>query len=189
MSQDLSSLKLSATPFEGLFVIERKIHLDERGTFEKLFSRQGFGNISLDFEIEDVNMSETLEPGTVRGLHFQDKPLTEQKIVTCVQGSIFDLVIDLRKHSSSYLRSFGIELSFASNRSIFVPQGFAHGFQALEKSTKVLYFVDRKYSITHQRGVNPLSPEISALWPLEAINISTQDQDWPNLENCATDFE
>lgn len=119
--------------------------------------------------------------GTVRGLHYQNGAAAETKLVTCVSGSILDVVIDMRSNSSTYLKVFSIKLDGEDTLTLKIPRGCAHGFQAQENESQLLYIVDNFYSNLDQRGINPLSEELLKIWPLEVSLVSNQDSEWPKI--------
>lgn len=182
----LAELEPEEEVLPGCFVYERKNFQDQRGMFTKLFA--------VDFKraneqlgtLKEVNLSTTLEPGTIRGMHYQLAPFQETKLVTCIGGEILDVIIDLRENSDSFLQHRKRILSATNFKSILIPKGFAHGFQALTENVQVLYCVDEKFVPSHQGGINPLDEFFSIDWPLEPINISTQDLNWEKWQGEVT---
>jgi dTDP-4-dehydrorhamnose 3,5-epimerase len=126
-----------------------------------------------------LHRSLTGDKGTIRGLHFQKSPKQEDKIVQCLQGSIFDVAVDLRKNSPTYGKWVGEILSAENKRMLLVPKGFAHGFQTLEKDCLVEYFVSQYYSPTHERGVRWNDPFFNVKWPIAKAVVSEKDGKWP----------
>jgi|688.fasta_scaffold489386_2 dTDP-4-dehydrorhamnose 3,5-epimerase len=178
---ELNKVEIKPTFILGLHEIHRKKFEDQRGSFERLFSKSFFAQESNFEEICDVNFSRTKTKGTVRGLHLQSAPFQESKLVTCVSGSVFDVVVDLRRNSSTYLNIFTLILTANNGLSLLIPKGCAHGFQSLEDNSDLLYCVDRPYSKENQLGVNPTDPQLQIPWPLQISHISQQDSDWPAL--------
>lgn len=166
------NIQIEDTDFDGLKIINRKIFADTRGIFKKLFCFDVFSNIN----IKQVNFSSTQQPGTVRGMHFQYFPVAEIKVVTCLKGKIYDVVVDLRKDSKTFLKWFGIILDASAQKSLLIPKGFAHGFQCLEENSELIYFHSETYAPNFEGGVHPLDPKIGIKWPLKPINISERDQ-------------
>jgi dTDP-4-dehydrorhamnose 3,5-epimerase len=160
----------------GVILLESKPIADERGYFERLFCLREFQALGLDKEIINVNHSKTELKGTIRGMHFQKSPASEVKILKCVRGSIFDVVIDIRRDSPTYLKHFSVELNEKNNLMLYVPEGFAHGFQSLSKDTEIIYFVTNYYSNELESNLNPFDPSIGIDWPLECSNISDKDK-------------
>jgi dTDP-4-dehydrorhamnose 3,5-epimerase len=180
---DLNKVSYNETMINGLEIIERTKFIDERGSFERLFSEKFYSPINDGFKIVDINLSKTMLKGTVRGMHYQAGASAETKLVTCVSGSLIDAVIDMRPDSSTYLKIFSIKLEAEDSLTIKIPKGCAHGFQSQEDDTHLLYFVDNYYSSTDQRGINPLSDELINTWPLEVSLVSEQDSKWPKMFN------
>lgn len=178
---NLDEVYFEKTIINGLEIMERGKFIDERGSFERLFSEKFNSSTTENFKIADINISKTLDKGTVRGMHYQFGEAAETKLVTCVSGSLIDVVIDMRPQSSTYLKIFSIKLEGEDSLTIRIPKGCAHGFQSLEDDTRLLYFVDNYYSSTDQRGINPLSDELTNIWPLDVSLISEQDSKWPRI--------
>jgi len=179
---NLAELQPSEEIFKNCIIYERKLFIDARGSFTKLFARD-FSKINdVLGQIQEVNLSVTSDVGTIRGMHFQMHPLEETKLVTCLGGIIDDVVIDLRPDSSTFLQYKIVQLTSTNQKSILIPKGVAHGFQALSKHTAVLYCVDSKFSPLHQRGVSPLDSFFDIPWKKKPKNISNQDLNWPKWE-------
>jgi len=178
---NLDEINYEKTIINGLEIMERRKFLDERGSFERLFSEKFNSATTENFKIADINLSKTLDKGTVRGMHYQHGEAAETKLVTCVSGSLIDVVIDMRPESSTYLNIFSIKLDGEDSLTLKIPKGCAHGFQSQEDDTRLLYFVDNYYSSKDQRGINPLSDELSDIWPLDVSLISEQDSKWPKI--------
>jgi dTDP-4-dehydrorhamnose 3,5-epimerase len=178
---NLDEIHYEKTIINGLEIMERRKFLDERGSFERLFSEKFNSVTTENFKIADINLSKTLDKGTVRGMHYQHGEAAETKLVTCVSGSLIDVVIDMRPESSTYLKIFSIKLDGEDSLTLKIPKGCAHGFQSQEDDTRLLYFVDNYYSSKDQRGINPLSDELSDIWPLDVSLISEQDSKWPKF--------
>ncbi len=178
-----SSLILSNSPIKDLFIIERKIIADNRGFFFRIFSKQELENIGLKKTLSQINFSHSNSINTVRGLHFQYPPHSETKIVTCLKGKVFDVAVDLRKDSSTFLNWFGVILSPENNRSLFIPEGFAHGFQVLEEDSELLYLHTEEYVKESEGGLHVLDPKIGIEWPNEPENLSERDKTFAFLNN------
>ena len=158
-----------------LYYDNKKI-MDKRGFFFKIFNYQDFKKTNFKHSIKQVNISNNIKKGTVRGLHYQVNKFKEQKIITCLQGSIFDVLIDTRKSSSSYLKYFSVILSEKNQKILIIPPGFAHGYQTLEKNTKVLYLHSNLYSKKNERTINVLDKKININWPIKIKQISNKDK-------------
>ncbi len=156
-------------------VFKRKTFKDERGLFTKLFDlKDYFGSIP-DFKVHQINHSYNYKKGIIRGLHYQLKPFAENKIISCMRGKIFDVALDLRFESSTFLKLFTFELSSENKKSILIPKGFAHGFQTLTDNVEIIYIHDKNYKKKSERTINPLDPKISIEWPLKKKIISNKD--------------
>ncbi len=167
------------TPIEGLFLIHHKILEDERGLFTRTFCKNEFSSIGFTKEFVQFNHSYNLLKGTVRGMHFQNAPFAETKLIRCVEGSVYDVAVDLRKDSQTYLQYFGIELSKANINSILIPEGFAHGFQTLENNTALIYHHTAFYTPGADCGIRYDDPALHISWPLPVSKISTKDKNYP----------
>jgi len=173
-------LNIISTSFENLFIIEPNTFYDERGAFSRVFCENELYTI-FDLQIKQVNHSITKQKGTVRGLHFQYEPNSEVKMVKCIKGSIYDVVVDIRKNSPTFLKTFSIELSEKNQKMIYIPKGFAHGFQTLEDETQLLYFHSSIYAPLNEDALNIKDPHLNIKWPLNIINLSKRDESHPFL--------
>lgn len=165
----------SPTDLAGLWVVQRKPIADGRGFFSRFYCAQEFGAIGMHQSLVQINHSLSHRSGTVRGLHFQHPPYAETKVVTCMAGCIFDVAVDLRQNSSTFLRWFCIELSAENKNSLVIPPGFAHGYQTLCDNAEILYLVTTPYSAEFEDGLNPFDPSIDIRWPVAASDISPRD--------------
>ncbi|AXX99732.1 dTDP-4-dehydrorhamnose 3,5-epimerase [Profundibacter amoris] len=156
---------------------------DARGHFSRLFCNQELAGAGLDMEIAQINHSYSARKGTLRGMHFQYPPASEVKIVSCLRGRILDVAVDLREGSDSFGRWTAVELSAENWCSLYIPPGFAHGFQTLEPDVELLYLHSAPYTPDCEGGVNPLDDEIGIKWPLDVTEISPRDQALPTLRN------
>ena len=171
-------LNIKNTNFEGLFIIEPNIFEDNRGSFSRIFCENELSSV-LDFNIKQINHSVTSKSGTIRGLHFQYEPNSEIKVIKCVKGSVFDVVVDIRRNSETFLKVFSIELSELNNKIIFIPKGFAHGFQALEDNTELIYLHSSLYKPSNEGALNPVDRILDITWPEDISNISEKDRNHP----------
>ncbi len=165
--------------FEGLKLISRENHIDSRGEFFKIFNHDDMKQLGWNDSIKQINFSQTFAKGTVRGMHMQFSTYAEFKLVTCIKGSIFDVVIDLRKDSKTYLKSFSIQLDQINKLSLMIPPGYAHGFQVLEEDSQIIYAHSKEYSKEHEGGISPLDPNVKVQWPLPVIGLSDRDKNLP----------
>jgi dTDP-4-dehydrorhamnose 3,5-epimerase len=172
---------LVETPLPGAFVIELELRRDRRGSFARSYCRREFERSGLDLEIVQTNLSFNAKAGTLRGMHFQRPPAEESKLVRCSRGTIFDVIIDLRRDSATYGKHFAVELSDDSHRALFVPKGFAHGFQALSDEVMVEYQMGAYYSPNEATGIRYDDPAFAIEWPLPVTTISEQDLSWPRF--------
>jgi dTDP-4-dehydrorhamnose 3,5-epimerase len=172
---------LVETPLPGAFVIELELRRDRRGFFARSYCRREFERSGLDLEIVQTNLSFNAKAGTLRGMHFQRPPAEESKLVRCSRGTIFDVIIDLRRDSATYGKHFAVELSDDSHRALFVPKGFAHGFQALSDGVMVEYQMGAYYSPNEATGIRYDDPAFAIEWPLPVTTISEQDLSWPRF--------
>ncbi len=172
---------LVETPLPGAFVIELELRRDRRGFFARSYCRREFERSGLDLEIVQTNLSFNAKAGTLRGMHFQRPPAEESKLVRCSRGTIFDVIIDLRRDSATYGKHFAVELSDDSHRALFVPKGFAHGFQALSDGVMVEYQMGAYYSPNEAAGIRYDDPAFAIEWPLPVTTISEQDLSWPRF--------
>ena len=174
------------TPLAGLVLIERKPISDERGYLERLFCADEFANEGMRLPVFQANQTVTRRKGTVRGMHFQFPPHAETKLVSCLAGSVFDVVIDLRRGSPTFMKWHGEELSAGNHKSLLIPAGFAHGLQTLEDDCELLYFHSAAFAAEAEGGIHPQEPKIGIAWPLPITDMSTRDRNHPAL---ATDFK
>lgn len=171
--------QIEEAPLSGLYVLTRTPLQDNRGSFERLFCADELKEASVNDPIVQINQSVTKAKGTVRGLHFQHPPHSEMKLVSCLQGRILDVAVDLRRNSPSFLQSYGTELSADNSKTLVIPQGFAHGFQTLTDDCAVLYCHTAFYDASYEDGINPLDPTLSVKWLLPVTNLSERDANLP----------
>jgi len=165
----------------GVKLIDVQTSSDVRGSFYKLYSESLMTTLGLDFKIAQVNISRTDQVGTIRGLHFQNPPYSETKLIRCVRGKIFDVVVDLRTNSNTFLRYQTFELTESSHQVLKVPAGCAHGFQVLEASAEVVYAHSQEYMISYEGGINPFDPKIGISWPVVEVRLSPRDESFAYL--------
>jgi len=175
-------MKFSETDLKGAFVIEQARREDERGFFARTFCKNIFDEQALPGEVVQTNISYNARRGTLRGMHYQAEPFAEAKLVQCVQGSLYDVIIDLRSDSQTYCQWVGVELSDLSGRMLYVPEGFAHGFQTLEDNTAVYYHMFQYFAPHFARGVRWNDPAFGIKWPLKDPIMSDKDRHLPDYE-------
>ena len=169
------------TKLKGAFVIEIEPIEDERGYFARSFCQKEFEKHGLNPCIAQCNISFNKKKGTLRGMHYQVEPYPEAKLVRCIMGSIYDVIIDLRIDSPTYCEWFAVELSADGSKMIYIPEGYAHGFQTLEDNTEVFYQMSEFYNPDVARGVRWDDPAFNIDWPLGDKIISVKDQTYLNL--------
>jgi dTDP-4-dehydrorhamnose 3,5-epimerase len=160
---------------KGAFVIEPEKKEDERGFFARTWCQKEFVAHGLNPRLVQCNISYSKKKGTLRGLHYQAPPHEEAKLVRCTRGAIYDVILDLRRDSPTFKRWIALELIAESNRMVYVPEGFAHGFQSLEDDTEVFYQTSEFYHPESERGVRWNDPTFGVEWPLEVSVISEKD--------------
>lgn len=175
-------MRFVPTPLDGAYEIELDAFEDERGSFARAFCVREFAEMGLEARCVQVNLSANRRRGTLRGLHYQLPPATETKLIRCVRGALFDVIVDLRPGSPTYLRHHGVELSAESGRGLFVPGMFGHGFQTLVDDTQALYQVSEFYTPEVERGLRFDDPALGIGWPLPVTAISDKDASWPLLD-------
>ena len=179
-------MKIKQTPLQNAFVIEPEPFTDDRGLFARVFCKQELQSILHGKNIVQVNHSMTRQKGAIRGMHFQRPPMAEIKMVKCLSGSVFDVMIDLRSDSSTFLNWYGEKLSAENMKMMYIPEGFAHGFQTLEENSELLYLHTEFYCPEHEGGVRYNDPLINISWPIEVADISKKDKNYSLLSK---DFE
>jgi dTDP-4-dehydrorhamnose 3,5-epimerase len=163
------------TPLAGAFTIELEPRSDDRGFFARAFCQHELADHGLETGIAQANMSYNFKRGTLRGMHYQLPPHAEVKMVRCIAGAIYDVIVDLRKDSPTYLKWHGVELSAANRTMLYVPRGFAHGYQALSDDSEVLYLVTEFYAPGAERGLRWNDPAIGIRWPVADPILSPKD--------------
>lgn len=170
-----NQLDLEKLPLEDLLLIKHYPISDHRGFLERLYCQKYLQLTGMN-EIAQINFTYTQHKGTVRGMHFQLPPHSEIKIVRCLRGKIFDVAIDLRKDSPTFLKWHSVILEQGGNISLLIPRGFAHGFQTLTNDCELLYFHSNAYNKAYENGISPTDPLIGIRWPLAITNISDRDR-------------
>ena len=166
------------TPLAGAFIITPERIEDERGFFARTFCRREFEAHGLNPDIIQCNISFNNKKGTLRGMHYQAKPHAEVKLVRCSAGSIYDVIIDLRLDSSTFKKWFAVELSADNRKLLYIPEGFAHGFQTRTDNTEVIYHHSAFYNPDAARGLRFDDPALSIIWPLPVGMVSPRDQNY-----------
>lgn len=172
----VSRFNFSATPLQGLELIQREALEDHRGFFSRFYCAEEFAEAGIGKPIAQINHTRTREKGTVRGLHFQRPPHAEMKVVSCLQGEIWDVAVDLRRGSPTFLQWHAEILSAGNRKSLLVPEGFAHGFQTLTDDCELLYLHTAVYWGASEDALNVTDPMLGITWPLTITEISERDR-------------
>jgi dTDP-4-dehydrorhamnose 3,5-epimerase len=170
------------TELAGAWTIDLDRREDPRGFFARAWCQEEFAQHGLETRVVQCNLSHNERRGTVRGMHYQVPPHAEVKVVRCTRGSVYDVIVDLRPESPSYGRWIGVELSAENGRALYVPEGFAHGYQALEDETETYYQVSEFYAPGAERGLRWDDPAFAITWPLpDDAFLSEKDRTWPDF--------
>jgi dTDP-4-dehydrorhamnose 3,5-epimerase len=184
-------LEVISTSIPAVKIIVPKAFEDTRGYFSETYNRQRFADHDIGIDFVQDNQSLSVEAGTIRGLHFQCPPMTQDKLVRVLSGRIFDVAVDLRRKSTTYGQWIAEELSAENRKQLLVPAGFAHGFCTLEPNTEVLYKVSNYYSAAHDLGVAWNDPELAIKWPASVSQafLSDKDSTLPAFNSLPSYFE
>ena len=177
------------TKLAGAFVIDLERREDNRGFFARTFCQHEFEEHGLRPVIAQANLASNKHKGTLRGMHFQFPPAGETKLVRCTRGAILDIIVDLRPESPTYLEHVEVELSADNYRALYVPERFAHGYQALEDTTETSYQVGEFYTPGVEGGLSPFDPGLGLSWPLPVTEISEKDSGWTPLSEVKDELE
>jgi dTDP-4-dehydrorhamnose 3,5-epimerase len=172
---------LKASKMAGVYLIEAEPHRDDRGVFCELYNKAKLAENGIFFPVEQVNVSVSHRAGTVRGLHYQEEPYGQQKLVRCLSGEILDVIVDLRPESRTYRKNVWFKLSGDSFTSVLVPVGCAHGYQALKDFSELQYLVSAPWKKEAERGVQPEDPAVGIRWMLPVTGLNQRDASWPLL--------
>ena len=172
----MGRFEINDLPLQGLKLVKRKPLIDARGFLSRLFCDEEFEQAGINLPIKQINHTRTTKQGAVRGMHFQRPPFADAKFVSCLEGIVFDVAVDLRVNSPTYLQWHGARLSAENHNSLYIPEGFAHGFQALTNDCELLYLHTASYHPTAEGALNALDPCLSIAWPLEVTERSDRDK-------------
>ncbi len=175
-------MKLHCTPLQGLCLVESDPRQDERGRFERVFCRESLAALHPGLQVAQANLSLTRGHGSLRGMHYQGPPSLEAKLVRCLSGRVYDVAVDLRAGSTTFLQWHGIELAADSGLSLFIPEGFAHGFQVLDDEARLLYFHTAAWDPASEGGLRHDDPLLAIRWPLPVTLLSARDKQHPLLD-------
>ncbi|MBA3663140.1 MAG: dTDP-4-dehydrorhamnose 3,5-epimerase [Bacteroidetes bacterium] len=176
-------MKFNAQFLAGLYTIELNVLNDERGSFARTFCKKEFAQIGHTKEFVQLNQSWNTKKGTIRGMHFQQPPFREVKLIRCVRGAVSDTVVDIRKNSPTFLEHFTVELSEENRTMIYVPEGFAHGFQTLTDNADLVYHHTEYFVPNAEGGLRYNDPLLNIKWPLPVSEISERDKNHPLIDN------
>ena len=171
----MSRFTVAPTPLAGLFLVERQQLQDERGFLSRLFCVKELAQAGWAQPVAQINHTYTQCSGTVRGLHYQKSPYSEMKLVSCLRGEVWDVAVDIRAGSPTFLQWHAQHLSAHNRHALLIPPGFAHGFQALTDDVELLYCHSAAYASGYEAGLNPLDPRLAVKWPLAVAELSARD--------------
>lgn len=175
-------MKFEKTKFSGVYIVTADVSKDVRGGFQKLYSGRIYNKNGINIDIGQVNLSKNNSKGTLRGLHYQEAPFEEEKIVKCVKGGVFDVVVDIRRDSPTFAHWISVELTEENSKLVYIPKGFAHGFITLRENTEILYIMSGNFNPDASRGIRWNDPELDIKWPTDPIVINERDQNWPLIK-------
>ena len=169
-------MRLIPIPLGGAYLMELELVADERGFFARTWCADEFRQLGLNAKLAQCSISSNTRRGTLRGMHYQAEPYAEAKLVRCCSGAIYDVIVDLRPSSPTYCKWSAAELSSANRKMLYVPEGFAHGFQTLEENCELLYYHTEYYSPQMEGGINALDKAVNIKWPVEIALMSDRDK-------------
>ena len=175
-------MKFNETKLQGAFIVALEPRRDHRGFFSRTFCAREFAEHNLKPAVAQCNLSYNYSQGTLRGMHYQLAPATETKFIRCTKGAIYDVIIDMRPDSDTYLQHIAVELSAENRLALYVPEMFAHGYQALTDDTEIIYQVSEFYTPNQERGLRYDDPALGIEWPLPISEISDKDANWALLK-------
>ncbi|POF33748.1 dTDP-4-dehydrorhamnose 3,5-epimerase [Roseibium marinum] len=176
-------MKFTPLTLDGAYRVDLERRGDSRGFFARLFCRDEFRQLGLSEAWSQCNVSYSAEKGTLRGMHFQRPPKADAKLVKCMRGTVFDVIVDLRRGSETFGQWASVTLTANGGEMIYIPAGFAHGFQTLTPDAELLYFHSDSYSPEHEGGLHHADPDVAIAWPLEIGTLSERDRTLPPLKN------
>ncbi len=175
-------IEFCETPLKDLKILKRKPKGDNRGYLERLYCKEVLNPLVNNKNIVQINHTYTEKEFAVRGIHYQNYPYSEIKIVSCIKGKIWDVAVDLRKGSPTFLQHYGVILSEGNYSSLLIPEGFAHGFQTLLPCSELIYFHTEYYKPSHEYGLHPLDPSLNIEWPMKISQLSERDKNQKMLD-------
>lgn len=181
-------MNIEKTEIEGVFILTPRVFDDPRGSFFEAVNTDSLKKAGIEFTVAQENCAYSLKAGTIRGLHFQNSPRAQAKIIRCIRGSVMDYAVDLRKGSPTYLRYVSALLSWENKKQLYIPKGFAHGVISLSDDTCIEYFADDFYSPEHDRSVRYDDPDINVDWGRDELILSDKDKNAPLLRDSDCNF-
>lgn len=175
-------MEIEQTHLKDLSIIHLEDFKDSRGSFYEAFNFNKLSELGHTFRLDQVNVSMSREMGTVRGMHWQEVPFGQIKMVRCIQGEILDVVVDIRPESPTYLKYKSIWMKGNDLQLVYVPHGFAHGWQAIKDFSQIEYFVSGNWEKSAERGIQPEDPAVGIIWPKPVVNVHPRDASWPLLK-------
>ena len=177
-------MRFTTTDIEGCWLLGPEPRPDERGAFSRAYCREELSAAGVDMPVAQANLATTYAAGTVRGLHYQLPPSAEMKLLRAVRGALFDVVVDLRRHSPTFGRWTGAELTAENGLAMLVPEGCAHGYQTLVDGTDAFYLTSAPYDGPSERGLHHADPSLGIRWPHKVTMVSKKDRDLPQLSEA-----
>ncbi len=174
------------TNVEGAYIVRPEKHTDARGFFARIWCQDEFSKHGLKTNLLQANVSRSTQRGTLRGMHYQMAPYAETKLVRCTKGAVYDVIVDIRRDSPTFKKWFGIELTEDNHTSVYVPEGFAHGFLTLTDDAEVTYLVTAFYNAEHERGIRYNDKAFGIKWPEDIVHISEKDDSHSDFEKQKT---
>jgi len=175
-------MRFTPTPLGGAYVVSQEPLADERGFFARAFCEREFAAAGLETRFVQANNALSRRRGTLRGFHYQLPPAAEVKLVRCLRGALYDVIVDLRPDSPTFKQWFGAELNEDNRSMMYVPSGFAHGLLTLTEDVEAYYLVSAVYSPALERGLRYDDPAFDVRWPFEPVEISPKDRSWPSFD-------
>jgi dTDP-4-dehydrorhamnose 3,5-epimerase len=166
------------TELKGAYIIELELMEDERGFFARSWCKEEFERYGLNSDLVQCNISFNKKKGTLRGMHYQISPHEEAKLVRCIRGAIYDVIIDIRESSETYMQWTGVELTADNRKALYIPEGFAHGFQTIEDNSELFYQMSEFYHPECSRGIRWDDSAFNIKWPIEEVIISSKDNNY-----------
>jgi dTDP-4-dehydrorhamnose 3,5-epimerase len=178
----MNNFEVVGCELDSVYTLVPKVFSDNRGSFNRIYCKDDLEPILGGRTIKQINISRNTASGTIRGMHYQTGAFAETKIIQCIKGRVFDVAVDIRRGSQTFLKWFGVELSSCNSLIIVIPEGFAHGFQVLEDDSELLYFHTAPYNKEHECGLSFCDKSVNIKWPLPAKNVSQRDETFEKID-------